>query len=546
MSGGTFWTKIVGILEEIGAIVVTVLGSLFAMALIYYSALYTEITPLDGDVPETLRDQALWNILGLLVVFLIFLLVNRLMEKYCAKKGEYFVKKIEKIFCIGSILLATGIGFWWIAVSHVKPIADSGCVCTVAGLFLQGSYPMQLPTYMGYCPHQYGMVFVLQCMFAVFGIGNYYPWEIMNCLLLPIMLFGGYRILILMKAGRKSRVLYFILALGFLPIYFYLPYVYGDFPAAACGVIVLWTTYEFVKAESGKVRIYSSIGFLSACLLGCTVRRNLLVIIIAAGIVLFFTAIKKGSWKPILLLVMAVVVVFGAQKGIERYYESVSGQQIAPGIPMTCYIMMGLQDTGQGPGWYNGSNYLAMSRFDYDYDAANAFGKQEIAARLQQLWEYKPLMVDFFRRKILSQWNMPDYFSLHETGHFNVEWEELSGIVQKIYDGTWTDQLLWYMDRYQFVLFVGFGLAVVPMMWNTNRMREIRKMTHVSEMDLQERGMEYYLLLIGILGGLFFSILWEAMSRYVFCYVFLMIPLAAIGISQALTLVSGLGKKKRK
>ena len=42
--------------------------------------------------------------------------------------------------------------------------------------------------------------------------------------------------------------------------------------------------------------------------------------------------------------------------------------------------------------------------------------------------------------------------------------------------------------------------------------------------------MENWILLIAIVGGFLFSIIWEAMSRYVLPYAVYTIPLAAIGM----------------
>ena len=42
-----------------------------------------------------------------------------------------------------------------------------------------------------------------------------------------------------------------------------------------------------------------------------------------------------------------------------------------------------------------------------------------------------------------------------------------------------------------------------------------------------------FLMLIGVIGCFLFSILWEAMSRYVLPYIILLIPYMALGISAA-------------
>jgi hypothetical protein len=43
---------------------------------------------------------------------------------------------------------------------------------------------------------------------------------------------------------------------------------------------------------------------------------------------------------------------------------------------------------------------------------------------------------------------------------------------------------------------------------------------------------ENYVLLIGVYGGFLFSLIWEAKSRYILPYFIMMIPYAAIGITE--------------
>ena len=48
----------------------------------------------------------------------------------------------------------------------------------------------------------------------------------------------------------------------------------------------------------------------------------------------------------------------------------------------------------------------------------------------------------------------------------------------------------------------------------------------------EKRSVEWYILLIGVLGGVLFHELWEAKSRYVLPYFIIMIPMAAAGLSE--------------
>ena len=114
---------------------------------------------------------------------------------------------------------------------------------------------------------------------------------------------------------------------------------------------------------------------------------------------------------------------------------------------------------------------------------------------------------------------MPDCYAIHETMHFTVEKDELPRIVQSIYHGEGYDRVWDYMNRYQFILYSCFAVAMLFFLFG------------------KKREIEYYLLAAAVIGGMFFSILWEAMSRYVLAYEGYMIPLAAIGMWQVQTLI---------
>ena len=59
----------------------------------------------------------------------------------------------------------------------------------------------------------------------------------------------------------------------------------------------------------------------------------------------------------------------------------------------------------------------------------------------------------------------------------------------------------------------------------------------------EKRSVEWYILLIGVLGGVLFHELWEAKSRYVLPYFICMIPMAAGGLTEFGNALTGWRKK---
>ena len=89
-----------------------------------------------------------------------------------------------------------------------------------------------------------------------------------------------------------------------------------------------------------------------------------------------------------------------------------------------------------------------------------------------------------------------------------------TGMVEKLYYGSWQQRYREYTNRYLTVLYLGVVLyCALGLMRKSNILQ--------------------CLLLIGVIGGFLFSILWEAKSRYVLPYIILLIPYMALGISAA-------------
>lgn len=501
--------KIGKTLEKSGVSVVTCISLLLGLGLTYYSAFYTEESLGETGISHTVRDSAILNVLVFLIAAALFGVLRKALERKREASPD-FSAGLEKVLLIAALIYSVAAGGIWVAVAHVAPDADAKSVCVVAEYVLAGEFPMQPPTYMGYFPHQFGIVFVLHKLFALFGSGNYTAWQYMNVLFSPLLILAGYRTVKLIFEKSETAIFYLLLVLGYLPLYFYLPYVYGDFASAACGMVVIWQTISFCKKENYSAVVWGTI----AAVFGCLVRKNTLIVVIAAVLVLLICSLCRARWKLLLMVFVMPLAIWGAQRGVELYYEHLSGQQISEGIPSVCWVMMGLEDSEEGPGWFNGSNYQVYTDNNFDYEAAEQYSREQIQERLQELWRDKSQAVDFFRRKILTQWNMPDCYSLHETRHFDREQDELSGAVEEIYYGESGDRLQAFMNRYQFVIYAGFALAAAGL---------LRR---------DKRRIENCLLLIAIVGGFLFSVLWEAMSRYVLSYVVYMIPMAAAGIGQ--------------
>lgn len=505
-------------LNRLSCKVVFFVSALVALGLVYYSMFYTESLHPGTEIPMTMVDNPLLNLGTLFAVLLIlfggyYFLVYKAGVKWSYRKTFYVMLVCTLYIAVVAIL--------WISICHIKARADGGSLCLIAKMFMEGRYGTMVPPgYMTYYPHQFSLLFVIHMLFMIFGAGNYQAFQYMNALCLPLLFWSGYRILQLIGARGRVILTYATLFLTYIPLFMYVAYVYGEMTSITFTMVLIWQVIRYCKTKKKICFLWGTLSIVFACMM----RMNALIILLAAGIVLLVYAWRERELLPIIWLLIMVMSVFLCDELIRSYYERLTGYEVSDGIPYISYVRMGLQDGERGPGWYDESNYSALMYHDYDTESTARDEEQAVKERLVEFWQNKSYAIDFFRRKILTQWNSPACHAFYETGVFRGEKEDLPFCVEQLYFGE-KDDVLGFMDRHQFVLFCGFAIMTCLALFGGSKQRRI----------------EDYLLLISILGGFFFSIVWEAMSRYTLPYMVYMIPVAAIGLWKPADLLSRCG-----
>lgn len=499
-----FMTKAGDRIERFCDKTVLLLGMLIFLALSYYSMRYTEMFMDGTEVMETCIDSVPWNIVALAVCLGGFGILRFLLSRIKPDK----VHKAACVIKIVALVYIFTVGVLWVSVGHVEPSADAGVLCQVSGLVYNGEYGTMIPPgYMSYFPHQFGLVFVLEILYALFGGKNYVAFQYLNVLLVILMVYAAYKIIDLLFENDFISIYFTLMAAFNAPIILYTAYVYGDIPATSLGMVVVWNAVKYCKTDS-RLAIP---GMIVPSVIAGMVRMNSLVIVLAVSIVLLLCGIKRGKPQNFIIVVSMFALILIVNDSIPQMYGKRAGMEVPEGIPYVSWLVMGLQDSEAGPGWYNGFSVAEYGEHDYDYDATEAAHMVLLKTRLQEMWENKGESLDFLRRKVLTQWNAPDYNSFYSVDNFDCEFEELSGSVQNLFTGKLRSFLDKFMDRYQFVLYISTFFFLADSLRRKNPI-------------------ENHILLIAIIGGMFFSVIWEAMSRYILPYMVCSIPLAAAGI----------------
>lgn len=504
--------QIASIIEKIADKGLLLLCLMIFGGLTYYSLRYTEILHEGTEIPWTIRDSIGWNLLTLLIVtMLIFVLGSFLKNKVLPVGIGPTLGRLKIIVGVITIYV-TVVCIRWVSICHVRAQADGDELCTIAMLMTIGNYGDMLPSkYMYDYPHQFSILAVIQILYALFGVGNYQSFQYMNALCMPLLFYSGYKILRLICPKAEVVLYYILLFVSNIPMFLYVAYVYGEISSITFAMVFMWQIIRYCKTGRKSCYLWGTVAIVYACMM----RMNSIIILVAAGIVLAVYAFRAMKPQALIWFLVMLLAVFAVKDGIQTHYEKISGYEVSNGIPPISWVLMGLNDGPCGPGWYDETNYIEFKLHDYDTEKTALDDKRKVILRLKELWADKAYGIDFFRRKILTQWNAPACHSYFETKVFTCEPEELPETVHRVYyeDAAAINE---FMNRYQFVLYFYVTIAVL--------------LSFISKRE--EHLLENRILVIAIIGGFLFHILWEVMGRYALPYVVFMIPVAATGMGQ--------------
>lgn len=500
-------------MEKVSVAALLFLCTCIFSGLTYYSARYTMVS----STTDTL-DRPGINLLVLAVITAIALLFYRLLQSNRLRSvREYIFARRLRIIKIVSIYVYV-ISVFWVLNSHVAPGGDGSPLCHVAHRMILGNYvDMKRQGYMTIFPHQFSLLSVIHLIFYLFGAWKYDVFQQLNAFCMPLLFYSGYKLLQLVSDRLETLLYYILFFLGCLPLFLYTPFVYGEIISITFTMVLMWQVIQYCKTGKKICFLYGT----AAIVLACMVRKNSWIILIAVGIVLLVNSIVKANLWGVLWLLVMTFSVFGSDQLIHTYYEKASGIEVSDGVPSISWIRMGLQDSWTGPGWFDNSSIEAYTEHDYNTEQTILAEKERLGEILTGMWADKAYCIDFFRRKILSQWNSPEYCCIEETRYFDCQPEELPFLPKRIY--CYDDPAIHsYMNRYQFLLYFYAAVSAVILFMKRKERRLLAE----------------YILYIAITGGFLFSALWEASSRYVLPYVVYMIPLAAWGMQMMTDLLA--------
>jgi hypothetical protein len=192
----------------------------------------------------------------------------------------------------------------------------------------------------------------------------------------------------------------------------------------------------------------------------------------------------------------------------------------AKAIPSILYLQMGLNNNTEdfyGYGWYDQSVQTIYEECGYSPEEAKKAGMEKITEYLNDFKSSPAYAVDFYKKKITSQWNTPMYQGFVMNNYIARDRTRMAEILyndenaRKIMDR--------YMNIYQLMIYGGSVICGIILF---RKEKDIGKITG----------------LIAVFGGFLFSVIWEAKARYVYPYLLIMIPYGIYGIYELSSLIT--------
>ncbi len=462
---------------------------------------------------------------------------------------------MARIRTVSLVIFALAIAGWILWVDMPLIPDDTGICWSAAGIWRSGEYAslMAPGAYLEIYPHQWGLV-LMESLFQAFSPEyGYRAFYWINGVLVLLAIHSG--LALTERFGGKNKnsaqILWLFFAAANFPSLLYINYLYGEI-AACSAVLVLWDLME-KYLEQGKKRTLLAAGFLgSFCFV---LRKNLLIFLIAICCILLLhilgqgKSILKRGLIYLLLMGICAFLPLGLVQGYASLRSSLPGSS---GIPSSLYIAMGMQDTWNGPGWYNNYNAGTYRLYEEDAAAASAAGWEEVSHRLQEMRETPGGLSDFYKRKLLTQWAEPSYDTVYclmqlPSGADSADATNTAlakGLPYAALREGRISELIWsFLNAYQALIYLGSFLYLAGGLLQV--IADLRDRSAAPLQVTKHLQVTKYLPAVTLLGGFLFSLLWEAKSRYVLPYFVCMILMAALGYAKTAEWIYGFLRKKK-
>ncbi len=388
------------------------------------------------------------------------------------------------------------------------PQGDQWDVYDAAFQLLAGDYSRwEVDGYLSECPNQTGLVLIYTFFHFVFQESAYLWIQEWNIICYVISGYFIYKIARILFPGRVTAIMSYLIFLLFLPFACYVTFVYGTIPGFAASMSALYFVLVFLKEF--RIRWVLLAGLLISFAYLC--KNNYLITFIALLCILLAGGIvEKKVKKCTIAMGILVVNLFFVITLSHICIKSITGIEVSKGTSAWGFIAMGMQESNRAPGWFNDYHLVNYREAGRDVTVASKNAKADIRNRIGEFVDQPAYCVEFYSKKIASQWNNPTFQGFWIQQVMSWYREDIPDSVDEwIQDGRWENRTLTAVfNVFQSIVLLGCILFFFC-----------------------HKSMDYKTLSLAviIIGGFLFHLIWEAKCQYTVSYFALLIPYAVQG-----------------
>ncbi len=495
---------------------VTVLFWSILFFLTFLAAVSSCAISCDGAEHSFFLSDSVWaNLLTLVLGTLACLLLRSLARRWglAARLGEdgYFRRCRRVLLAVLGLLALV-----WVLATQFDLSADPLGVQQAAQALRTGDLtPFRTGGYISIYPHQMGLAWLSWLLAAVFGDLNPVVFQLLNVLGVVLLYRELSECCALFGMSRGAQLGVVLLGILFYPFWLYCSFVYGNVLGMAFSVLAMRLELRFLR-DGGLKRAFGAAG--AACL-ALLLKSNYLIFVIGMLLTALVELLRRCSWQRCLLPLLLIGALLFQSKVPVALTERVTGCRLDNGMSNWSWIVMGVQESDRGPGWYSGYPRRSLREADFDGSVQGEMARQTALAELKYFAEHKREGLDFFTRKVASQWNNPSFqgYWLAQTRPSRIK---LPSWVKGFIGRQAVASASVWLNALQMLILAG------TLLWCALCRREQR-----------QAGLCFAVTLIG---GFVFHLFWEAKCQYALSYFVLLLPLAAGGWGELTRLLAGL------
>ena len=513
--------RFISALADVGVICVGGIILIIGAVLFFGSMLGTADLGLD-EVITFGRDNIFLNILWLILCCAFGIGLMMLM-----KKKELYMRISSKQLYTAVGIITFIVGVLWILQSLSSPTNDSR-ITTEAGIKLaNGDYSPIGTVYFKRFPFQLGYVFWTEICSRLLFLPDKTWGLVLQVVNIICLAFANVALVRISERLFKNKAVTFataVMLILFSQSVIFSSFMYGTIPGFAFAVWAVYNFIAYIQDEKIKNLVLASILVTVAV----WIKLNNLIFAVAMIIILVVHFLRGEYLKRFLSVCLMALIVFGAKNLPVIQYELRTGNDFGDGIPMVCWLSMGLGDSVFAPGWYDSRDTVALFDGPEDADYASNTAKERIKERIEFFKENPDKAYTFFKDKTYSQWNEPTFSSIWNN-KVRGQYAPKVGYA-KLVCGEGEEFTKNVMDINVQFLYFGFMISSVFMIFDKFKKKGIKD--------------EFILIPTVIIGGFLYHLLFEAKSQYVLPYVVIMIPYCVWGTYRLTVYIRNLIKSR--